>query len=580
MINAELAKAFARIADLLEIDGADKFRVNSFKRASRTLKDCTEDIETVACEGRLTDLPGIGKGTAERISQFLDTKTMDVLEELEQKLPPGLPALLDIQGMGPKKVALVYEKLDVRNLDDLKQAIDSGQFAELPGLGKASAKKIAEGVAFLETSAGRTPLGIALPIGEEMLARVRNLSGVRRAELAGSIRRGKETIGDIDILCAAENGKEIIEQFVQFEGVIRVLASGATKGSVTVGIEKGRELQIDLRVVEVDSFGAALQYFTGSKEHNVRLRELAIRKKLRLNEYGLFKEEKAIAGEREDGIYGQLGLSLIPPELREDRGELTLADDQLDLVTLKDVRGDLHLHTTASDGKCTIEEMAEACKALGYSYLAICDHSKSSTIANGLTIKRMEEHIAAIREANERVADIEILVGSECDILPDGTLDYPDDLLAQCDWIVASIHSAMGTGSSKKLSATDRTLAAMENRYVCAIGHPTGRLIHRRSAMEMDMSAIVEGALETSTILEINASWHRLDLKDSHARQAMEAGVDLCINTDAHHVDGLAQMRFGVMTAKRGGACKNNIANCATLAGLRKLIGNKRSRNA
>ena len=577
MINAELARVFERIADLLEIDGEDAFRINSYRRASRTLKDTSEDITRLTAEGRLTDLPGVGKGTAQRIQQFIETGHIDVLDRLEKKLPKGLPGLLEIPGMGPKKVALAHTKLGVRGLADLKKVIRSGELAKLPGLGVTSVKKIAEGIAFLESSGGRTPLGIALPIAELFAERIRRLKGVKRVEIAGSLRRGSETIGDIDILCNARRGAGIIKQFAAFDGVRRVLAAGATKGSVTVGLDENRELQIDLRVVAPESFGAALQYFTGSKEHNVRLREIAVRKKWRLNEYGLYKGESQLAGRREEDIYKKLGLPWIPPELREDRGEFDEGVTFDDLVTLGDIRGELHVHTTASDGRNSIEEMGQAAKAMGFEYIGICDHSKSSAIANGLSVERMIRHISDIRAANNKIKGVTILVGCECDILGDGSLDYPDDLLAQCDFVVASIHSAMGSSGTRRPSPTERTLAAIENRYVSIIGHPTGRLLNQRAPMELNMGAVVEAAAGTRTMLEVNAAWQRLDLKDMHIKQALAAGVMLTINTDAHHVDQLAEMRYGIMAARRGGATRKGIANCLSLTALRKCIAAKRN---
>ncbi len=578
MINAALARAFARIADLLEIDGENAFRVNSYRRAARTIKSLAEDVADVAATGRLTELPGVGKGTAERIDQYIATGRIDILTELETKLPEGLPALLEISGMGPKKVALVHNQLGVTCLDDLKKGIASGTVADLPGLGATSVRRIAEGIAFLEKSGGRTPLGVARPIAQELTDRVRTLPGVKRVAVAGSLRRGAETIGDIDILCEANDGADIVRRFTEFDGVRRVLAAGGTKGSVTVELEGGRELQVDLRVVSGDSFGAALQYFTGSKEHNVRLREIAVRKKLRLNEYGVFLGDESIAGQEEGDIYQALDMPCPPPELREDRGEFDADAGFDDLVTLDDIRGDLHMHTTASDGRCSIAEMAAAARQLGYEYIAICDHSKSSTIANGLSIERMEQQIEHVRAANAMVEGITILVGTECDILSDGSLDYPDDLLAKCDWVVASIHSAMGSGTAKKMSPTERTLAAMACRYVTTIGHPTGRLINRRPAMELDMAAVVRGAAETHTMLEINASWQRLDLKDLHVRQALAAGVTLTINTDAHHTEQLGQMPLGVLTARRGGAGRGTIANCLSLTALQEKVAMKRRR--
>jgi DNA polymerase (family 10) len=576
MINAELARMFERTADLLEIDGEDVFRINSYRRAARTLKDTPEDIAELAAEGRLTDLPGVGKGTAQRIRQYIDTGHIDVLDRLEKKLPKGLPGLLEIPGMGPKKVALAHEKLDVRGLADLKKVIKSGKLAKLPGLGPTSVKKIAEGIAFLESSGGRTPLGIALPLAESFVEQVRRLKGVKRVEIVGSLRRGAETIGDIDILCDARDGERIIKQFAAFDGVKRVLAAGATRGSITVGLDENHELQVDLRVVPAESFGAALQYFTGSKEHNVRLREIAVRKRWRLNEYGLYKGESQLAGRREEDIYKRLGLRWIPPELREDRGEFDEDARFDDLVALSDIRGELHVHTTASDGRNSIEEMGEAARALGFEYIGVCDHSRSSAIANGLSVERMIRHISDIRAANRRTRGVTILVGCECDILGNGSLDYPDDLLAQCDFVVASIHSAMGSSGTRRPSPTERTLAAMENRYVSIVGHPTGRLLNQRAPMELDIGAVVEAAARTHTMLEVNAAWQRLDLKDIHIKQALAAGVMLSINTDAHHIDQLTEMRYGVMAARRGGATKRNIANCLSLPALRKCIAAKR----
>jgi DNA polymerase (family 10) len=576
MINAELSMAFERIADLLEIDGADRFRINSYRRAARTIKEVAEDVSDLAGEGRLTELPGIGKGTAGRIRQYLDTGRIDVLDQLEKKLPKGLPDLLEIPGMGPKKVALAHDKLEVKSLRDLKKVIKSGELAGLPGMGETSVRKIAEGIAFLESSGDRTPLGVALPIAEMFADRIREIKGVKRVEIGGSLRRAAETIGDVDILCEGRDGKRIVTEFTESGDVKRVLAAGATKGSVTIELERNRELQIDLRVVPAESFGAALQYFTGSKEHNVRLREIAVRKKLRLNEYGLYKGESQVAGRCEEDIYRRLGVRWVPPELREDRGEFDEGVRFDDLLTEEDIRGDLHVHTVASDGRNTVAEIARAAKGRGWNYVGICDHSRSSTIANGLSIDRMERHIEDVRAANERIGGITVLAGCECDILPGGALDYPDGLLAKCDFVVASIHSAMGSGGKRKPSPTERTLAAVENPYVSAIGHPTGRLLGHRAPMELDMAAVVEAAARTGTLLEVNAAWQRLDLNDAHIRQALAAGVTLVINTDAHHVDHFAEMRYGVMTARRGGATKRSIANCLSLPALRKLIAAKR----
>ncbi len=574
MINAELVRAFERIADLMEITGGDRFRINSYRRVARTLDSLTEDVADLAARGELTTLQGVGKGTAARIEQFLKTGAIDVLTELESQLPSGLPDLLSIPGMGPKKVAAVYRELNVGTLDDLKRVIASGELARLAGFGEVSVSKIAQGIAFLETSSERTPLGIALPVADRLADEVKKIKGVQRVALAGSLRRGAETIGDVDILCQAKDGLSVVQTFVGAAGVKRVLAAGETKGSVTIELPDRRELQVDLRVVPAESFGAALQYFTGSKQHNVRLREMAVRRKWRLNEYGLFDGDEPIAGTTEEGIYERLGLPFFPPEVREDRGEFEDPSCVESLVTADDIRGDLHVHTTASDGTASIREMAEAAQALGYEYLAITDHSKSSAIANGLSIRRMERHIEDIRAVAGKIKDFTLLVGCEVDILADGSLDYPDAILKECDLVVASVHSGMQSGRS---SPTRRTLAAMESPYVTIIGHPTGRLLGQRRPMEIDMGEVTKAAARTGTALEVNASWQRLDLKDVHIRQAIDAGAVLAISTDAHSPEGLTTVHYGVTTARRARAARSAILNTRSIRELRKWLAAKRA---
>jgi len=568
MVNSQLSLVFDRIADLLEIDGADRFRINSYRRVARTVGDHPTDIAELAAEGELISLPGIGKGTADRIQQYLDTGEIDVLSELESKLPPDLPGLLRIGGMGPKKVATVYRELGVGSLKDLKKAIGSGELANLSGFGPTSVGKIAEGITFLEKSGRLIPLGVGESIAEMMAELVRGLPGVERVEIAGSIRRGTETVDDVHIICVASDGKRIIERFVDFDGVERVLAAGETEGSVIVRADHYKELQVDLRVVPAESFGAALWYFTGSKEHNVRLEKIAFRKGLGLSEHGLHGGERRIAGRSEEEVYAKLGLPWIPPEQREGRGELQADADWTKLITIDDIRGDLHMHTTASDGQNTIEEMALAAKGRGYEYIAITDHSRSSAVAGGLSVDQLERHLEDIRKIDAKIRGIKVLSGTECDILPDGSLDYPDSLLMKCDCVIASIHSAMGSGGKGKLSATERTIKAIENPHVSIIGHPTGRLLGVRPPMEMDMSAVIEAAAANDTILEVNAGWQRLDLKDLHIRQAIDAGVTLAISSDTHSVEGFDQMKYGVRTARRGGAAKKNVVNCLPVAAL------------
>ncbi len=572
MINGEIAAAFSRIADLLEINGGEAFRVNSYRRIARFLKSHPHDIAVAAAEKTLKKLPGIGKGAAQKITEYIETGRISLLDELESELPAELPELLRIQGLGPKKIAQVYRELEVTGIEDLKRVIESGSLADLPGFGEQSVKKITDGIEFLEQSGGRTPMGVARRIAEVWAALVREMPRVNRVDIAGSLRRGAETVGDIDLLCECEDGARVVKAFADLPGVRRVLAAGETKGSVTVEASRGRELQIDLRVVPVASYGAALQYFTGSKEHNVRLRETAAKKNRRLNEYGLFAGDERVAGETEESIYEALGVPFIPPELREDRGEFDL-DGAPSLITIDQVRGDLHMHTIASDGRCTIEEMAAAARQRGYEYIAITDHSKSSTIANGLSEERLLSHIEAIAEVDARLDGITILAGCECDILTDGSLDYDDEILARCDVVVASIHAR---SSARKVTPTERLLEAIANPYTTMIGHTTGRLINERPALEIDMDRVLSAAAESGTVMEVNASWQRLDLNAIHVRQAIDLGVMLAINTDAHHIDGLDQMGYGIATARRGWATPDVILNTMPIDALRAWTRRKR----
>jgi DNA polymerase (family 10) len=572
MKHKELAALFEQIADLLEITGEEAFRVNSYRRVGRTLKDLTGDIEQLARERRLAELPGIGKGSAAKIEEYLSTGKISVHQELLAAVPAGLPALLSIPGLGPKKVALAWKSLGVTSLEELKAVISDGRLAQLKGMGEKSVKQIADGIAFAEKSTGRTPLGVAWPLADELVSALRQLPGVRRVEVAGSVRRGCETIGDLDFLCQSDDGAAVIRAFTTLPQVTRVLAEGQTKGAVLLERRDSGEVQADLRVVPAESFGAALQYFTGSKEHNVRLREIAVKKKWKLNEWGLFDGERRVAGDDEEGIYRKLGLRYIPPEQREDRGEFD-ADAGGELVALKHIRGDLHMHTTASDGTADALTMARAAQELGYEYVAITDHSRSSAVANGLSVDRMWRQIEKVRKLNGELKSITVLVGCECDILADGRLDYPDSLLAGCDIVVASVHSALRQDRAK---VTARVLKAMENPFVTLLGHPTGRLINRREPMDLDMEAVIRQAAATRTALELNASWQRLDLCDRHVRMARDAGVMVCIDTDSHAVVQLAQMRYGVATARRGWLRPADVLNTLPLPALRKWIARKR----
>lgn len=576
-MNQALAKLFDQIADLLEMKGEDRFRVASYRRVARSLADLTEDVAELAQAGKLDTIPAVGKSTQEKIEEYLSKGHITLHQKLLACFPEGLLNLLNIPGLGPKKVAVLHEKLGITGIADLEGAIAEGKLETLPGFGKKSAEKIKEGIIFLATTSGRIPLGVAWQVASRIREQVATFPGVARVEFAGSLRRGCETIGDIDLLCEGEDGPDIIRKFTELPIARSVLAAGDTKGSITVDHPYGGALQIDLRVVPRACFGAALQYFTGSKEHNVRLRELAVKKGWKLNEYGLFEDNKVLAALEEADIYKKLGFTLMPPEAREDRGEIECRGRLPKLVELADIRGDLHMHTTASDGRSSVEDMVHAAKHRGYAYIAITDHSRSSVIANGLSIERLEKHVEAIHALKRKIKGITILAGVECDILPDGSLDYPDEILARLDWVVASIHAAQGHDRERN---TRRTINAMHSPYVSLIGHPSGRLIHRRDAMTLDWEQVFAAAVETHTALEISASWQRLDLKDTHVRQAMEAGCWLCINTDAHSVDQYDQMAMGVMTARRGWATKDRVINTLPAEDLKHWIAAKRKHMA
>lgn len=575
MKNADVARVFNEVADLLEIQGADAFRVNSYRRVARTIADLATEVAAVAARGELGQLPGVGKGSARKIQELLDTGRLALRDELAAKVPVSLLELLEIPGLGPKKTALLWKERGIQSLAELKAALAEDRLAGLKGFGAKSIEQIARGIDFLQRSAGRTRLGDAWVLAEELRAALRAMPGVQRVETAGSLRRGCETVGDLDLLCIAADGPRVVKRFTTLPGVSEVLAAGDTKGSVRMGSSSGRTIQVDLRVVPAESFGAAWQYFTGSKEHNVRLRELAVRRGWSLNEYGLTEGATVVASATEEEIYAALGLPWVPPELREDRGEFEPGAVPADLLSAADIRGDLHMHTTASDGRNTIEEMADAARRRGYTYICITEHSASSVIAGGLNVQRLRGHIRAVRAAAQRCRDVTVWIGTEVDILTDGRLDYPDELLAELDFVTASIHAGMGRDEAAN---TRRTLAALRNPYVNCIGHPTGRLINEREAMPLDIDAVAREAARTGTALEINAHPYRLDLSDRHVRRARELGATIVISTDAHATDQLDLMMFGVLTGRRGGLRRGDVLNARPIEAVRAFVAAKRER--
>jgi DNA polymerase (family 10) len=581
MKNAVLSALFDQMADIMEILGDDRFRINSYRRVARVIGDIPTDIENLLAAGELAKIPGIGKSSLAKIEEFVKTGTITAHQQLLRKIPPELLELLTIPGMGPKGVKAVYDQLNVTSIAELKDAIETGSIAGLPGFGDKKATAIAKGIAFLESSTGRIRLDQAMEAAELVRGFLRDVSGILRIRTAGSLRRRAETIGDVDILVAGEQGRgsgetggKIIKAFTNAGFVREVLASGPTKGSAIVETIT-TPVHVDVRVVPEESFGAAAQYFTGSKEHNVRLREIAVKAKLKLNEYGLFKADKMIAGPVEEEIYQKLGLDYIRPVLREDRGEVEAAKSHSlpELIQLGDIKGDFHVHTYASDGDCDASELAEAAKDLGYKYICVTDHSQSSAIANGLSAKRLAQQIRQIRKLNEKLKSVTILAGTEVDILANGSLDFDDKLLAELDFVTASIHSGLASARER---VTTRTLKAMDNPYVNCIGHPTGRLIGQREAMDIDMAAVIKHAAQTHTALEVNANPWRLDLRDTHCRMAIDAGVKLAIGTDAHSIVGLGLMGYGVATAARGWATKADVLNTLSAAKVKSWAENKR----
>ena len=564
MKNSEIAELFDRFADILEFKGEVVFKVNSYRKAARTLRDTPEDIAVIAAEKRLLELSGIGKATAQKIGEYLETGAIQKYESEREGLSDELIRMLQIPGMGPKGLALIHSELKVDTFKALEEAIRSGALAELPGMGEKKAEGFLKGIQLLREATGRIPLGIALPIAEEILESVRKFRAVKRAETAGSLRRMRETIGDIDILASASDREAAVETFTSLPHVKRVLAAGTTKASVIV---EGNQ-QIDLRVVDEESFGAALQYFTGSKAHNIKLRDIAVRMGLKINEYGIFRGEEKLGGRDEEDIYKKIGLRWMPPELREDRGEIEAArEDTLpDLVTGDQIKGDLHVHSDYSDGNASLARLAERARTLGYSYLAVTDHSQSLKIARGLTPKRLEQKRRELEKINSGLKNLKLLFGTELDILPDGKLDYPDKILEQFDWVVASVHSAFKQPREKM---TQRIISAMRNPFVDCIAHLTGRLINQRPPYEVDIEKVLRVAAETGTAIEINANYERLDLDDIWCKRAKQLGVKLAIGTDAHRLEHLEAPRLGVAVARRGWLEPADVLNTFPLKKLR-----------
>ena len=567
MMNREIAAVFEQVADLLEFQNANPFRVRAYRNGARKIADLTEPLAAIADDQsrQLTDLEGIGKDLAEKISALLTTGKLPMLEELLQAVPSSVLALLRVPGLGPKKAAVIHRELGVSSLEELREACTAKKVRKLKGFGAKTEETILKGLDIAAQAEKRTRWAEADAIAAELLEHMRSIDGVEQIEMAGSYRRGCETIGDLDLLIDAENGDAVMDHFGSFLGTVDVLVRGETKMSIR--LDSG--MQIDLRIVPTESFGAALQYFTGSKEHNVVVRGRAKDRGLKVNEWGVYRNEKEkeeggseiyLAGSTEVEVYKALDLPLFLPQLREARQEFEWADQGTlpELVQLEDIRGDLHMHTNASDGKATFEEMIEAARSRGLEYIAITDHSKRVSMAGGLDTKRLEAQWAEIDRIRDQYDNIRVLKGIECDILEKGGMDLPDDVLAKADWVIASVHY----GQQQPIEQiTDRILGALENPYVDILAHPTGRLINRRKPYAVDMEQVFATAAKCGKMLELNANPMRLDLHDIHCATAKRHGIPIVISTDAHSTVGLEVMRHGVQQAQRGGLTAADVAN-------------------
>lgn len=572
VVNAEIASQLDKLADLLAIEGANPFRVRAYRRAARLIGELPRNVADLLARGEdLDELPGIGRDLAYKIAVIARGGHLPMLDLLEHEVSPGVTALLALPGLGPKRVHLLHEKLGIDTLDKLAAAAKAGRLRSVPGVGPGIEVKVLRAIAEGGATSARTKLATAEQIVLPLLRYLRRAPGVRQAEVGGSYRRRRETVGDLDIVVAAESSRPVIQRFTTYEDVAEVVERGTTRA--TVRLRGG--IQVDLRVVPEGSYGAALCYFTGSKAHNIALRQIAIDHGLKLNEYGLFKGRRALAGRTEAGVYQHLGMIVPPPELREDQGEIDAArSGKLPaLVSIEDIRGDLHVHTTATDGRASLRGMVWAAQAKGYRYVAITDHSRRLAMAHGLDAKRLARQIDAIDKLNDELTGITVLKSIEVDILEDGSLDLPDQILRRLDLVVGAIHSHLDLPQGKQ---TERILRAMDNRCLNILAHPTGRLINERPASALDMERVMRGALERGCYLELNAQPDRLDLTDMHCRLAGQLGLKVAISTDAHATFDLDFMRFGVNQARRGWLEPADILNTRTLRELRIMLGRRR----
>lgn len=566
--NADIAADFDELADLLEIEGANPFRIRAYRNAARTMRDLPQDVAAMLAKGEdLTELPGIGKDLAAKIREIVETGTAAMLEEHRKTVPVTLVELLKIPGIGPKRVKALYHDLGIRTLDQLQKAAEEGRVRTLQGFGEKTEQYLLHHLQARTGEERRVKLAIATQYADALIAYLKESPGVERVVAAGSYRRAKETIGDLDILVTAAPGSAVMDRFVSYPEVEEVLAQGATKASLRLACK----LQVDVRVVPGKSYGAALQYFTGSKAHNVALRQMAQRRGLKINEYGVFKGDRAVAGGTEESVYAAVGLPWIPPELRENRGEFdaALAGRLPRLVEVADLKGDLHAHTKATDGQNSLKEMAAAARDRGLEYLAITEHSRRLAMAKGLDSKRLREQLEEIDRLNDTAIGITLLKGIEVDILEDGSLDLPDDDLSRLDLVIGAVHSHFRLSRQKQ---TERILRAMDHPYFTILAHPSGRLIDERAPYDVDMPRVIRHARERGCFLEVNAHPIRLDLVDTDCQLAKEAGVMVSINSDAHSTLDFGNLRYGVGQARRGWIEAREVLNARPLHELRPLL--------
>ncbi len=566
--NEDVAAVFDEMADLLDIQDANPFRVRAYRNAARTVRGLGRDLGEMVEQGKdLTKLPGIGKDLAEKIEEILESGTTQALKDLHKEVPASLGELLRIPGLGPKRVKAIYKERKIKTLKQLEKAARKGELRELSGFGAKTEQHILDVIAAHRETERRFLLSVAAQYAEPLVEYLKEIKGVKQAVVAGSYRRGKETVGDLDILVTAKKGSPVMDRFVEYDEVDEVVSKGTTRA--TVLLRSG--LQVDLRVVPEQSFGAALHYFTGSKAHNIQVRRLGQQEKLKINEYGIFKGEKRTAGTTEAEVFKSVGLAFIEPELREDRGEIEAARKKKlpKLIALDDLKGDLHTHTNATDGRADMKTMVKAARDMGFQYVAVTDHSKRLTVAKGLDARRLRKQMEQIDELNSELKGITVLKGIEVDILEDGSLDLSDVVLSELDLVVGAVHSHFDLPRKKQ---TSRIRRAMDHKYFTILAHPTGRLLDERDAYDVDLAQVVRHAAQRGCYLELNSQPQRLDLVDTYCQMAREEGVLVSINSDAHVPGDFEHLRFGIGQARRGWLEKADVLNTRPLNQLKKLL--------